>query len=436
MMRAMSGGIFGVSSARAGREGADAPRDRVDAAAGGGAERAAAQWQRRVVTALAAGVTLLVFATVLGALCPFIPWLGAFGTVLESFFSLHIFLAGAIGIALALWALRLGGQRATTVILWLAIVSTAGAMIPIGALAGAAHGAGASISWVDHLRVAAPGPTAEPNQTMVFATVGGKTLRTDIYLPGKAGSATAASAPVVMIHGGGFSGGTRSMGRDWDRWLASRGYTVFDVDYRLDPPVTWNLAAQDVACAMAWVASHAALYNISPDRMLLAGQSAGGGLALQVGYGLGDGTVTSSCGGAVPQPAAVFALYPPDDLAMAWNLRSSIGPVSGRAFNTGYIGGSPEQFPERYRAVSPIFHVRPGLPPTLIAAGAHDHLVPFGGHIEMVDKLDAAGVANELVSVPYGEHAYDVVWGSLGGQITRHALSDFLARYLPATAAQ
>ncbi len=435
-MRAMHGSIFGPSSSRTGREGADAPGDRVDTALGAGTERSASQWQRRLVTALAAVMTLLVFAIVLGVLCPFIPWLSAFATVLESFFSLHIFLLGAIGIALSLWALRLGGQRATTVILWLAIASTAGAMVPIGTLEGAAHRAGASISWVDHLRVSAPGPTAESNQTLVFAAVDGKILRADVYLPGKAGSATAQSAPVVMIHGGGFSGGTRSMGRDWDRWLASRGYTVFDVDYRLDPPVTWNLAAQDVACAMAWVASHAALYNIAPDRMLLAGQSAGGGLALQVGYGLGDGTVTSSCGGAVPQPAAIFALYPPDDLAMAWNLKTGIGPVSGRVFNTGYIGGSPEQFPERYRAVSPIFHVRPGLPPTLIAAGAHDHLVPFGGHIEMVDKLSAAGVPNELVSVPYGEHAYDIPWGSLGGQITRHALADFLARYLPATAAQ
>lgn len=436
MMRAMHGSIFGPSATRAGREGAEAASDRADAALVTHAERSAPQWQRRVVTALAAVATLLVFAIVLGALCSFIPWLGAFGTILESFFSLHIFLLGVIAIALALWALRLGGQRATTVILWLAIASTGCAMIPIGALAGAAQRAGAPISWVDHLRVSAPGPEAEPDQTLVFATVDGKSLRADVYLPGKAGSTTAASAPVVMIHGGGFVGGTRSMGRDWDRWLASRGYTVFDVDYRLDPPVSWNLAAQDVACAMAWVASHAALYNTAADRMLLAGQSAGGGLALQVGYGLGDGTVTSSCGGAAPQPAAIFALYPPDDLAMAWNLKTAIGPVSGRRFNVGYIGGSPEQFPERYRAVSPIFHVRSGLPPTLIAAGAHDHLVPFAGHIEMVDKLDAAGVPNELVSVPYGDHAYDVAWGSLGGQITRHALADFLARYLPATAAQ
>ena len=153
-----------------------------------------------------------------------------------------------MAIALALWALRLGGRRATTVILWLAIASTGCAMIPIGALAGAAHRAGAPISWVDHLRVSAPGPTAEPNQTLVFASVDGKILRADVYLPGKAGSATEASAPVVMIHGGGFVGGTRSMGRDWDRWLASRGYTVFDVDYR--PRSAGDLESGRAGCGL------------------------------------------------------------------------------------------------------------------------------------------------------------------------------------------
>jgi acetyl esterase/lipase len=282
---------------------------------------------------------------------------------------------------------------------------------------------------MEHLRVVAPGPRPTADQTKHFATVDGKSLYLDIYLPA---SATALSAPVVMIHGGGYSAGERSDGIRWDRWLAARDYTVFDVDYRLDPPVTWNLAAPDVACAMTWVASHASEYHIAPDRMLITGQSAGGGLAMQVAYGLGDGTVTSSCGGTVPQPKAVFALYPPEDFAMAWNLDMGIAPASARVLNTGYIGGPPEQFPDRYRVTSPVFHVRPGLPPTLIAAGAHDHLVPFGGHTEFVEKLNAAGVLNELLGVPYGEHGYDLVWSSLGGQITRKVVADFLSKYLPA----
>jgi acetyl esterase/lipase len=291
------------------------------------------------------------------------------------------------------------------------------------------------VSWSQHLRGSAAGPRAVPDRTELVATVGGRNVYTDVYLPtptsaGRAGT----SAPVVSIHGGGFMSGERSDGRDWDRWFAERGYTVFDVDYRLAPPVTWNLAAQDVACAMVWIASHASDYGISPDRMVLTGQSAGGGLAMQVAYGLGDGTVASSCGGTPPQPKAVFALYPPEDLAMCWKMAATgVLSQSARTYNTAYLGGSPEQFPERYRAVSPVFHVRPGLPPTLIAAGDSDYAVPYTGHVAIVEKLSAVGVPNELVTIPYGGHMYDDVWGSLGGQITRKKAADFLARYLPAT---
>ena len=79
--------------------------------------------------------------------------------------------------------------------------------------------------------MAAPGPRATPDQTQLYATVDGKALSLDIYLPASSGNAASLpgpplSAPVVMIHGGGYSGGERSDGRDWDRWLTARGYTV------------------------------------------------------------------------------------------------------------------------------------------------------------------------------------------------------------------
>jgi acetyl esterase/lipase len=117
---------------------------------------------------------------------------------------------------------------------------------------------------------------------------------------------------------------------------------------------------------------------------------------------------------------------------MAWHLDMGLGPINARVFNTGYLGGSPEQFPERYRVTSPVFHVRSGLPPTLIAAGAVDHLVPVAGHDAMVAALNDAGVPTASLSVPYGEHGYDLVWGSLGGQITRKVAADFLEKHLPA----
>jgi hypothetical protein len=40
-------------------------------------------------------------------------------------------------------------------------------------------------------------------------------------------------------------------------------------------------------------------------------------------------------------------------------------------------------------------------------------------------------VPNQLIEIPWSDHGYDLAWGSIGGQITRHDLSAFLARYFP-----
>jgi acetyl esterase/lipase len=362
-------------------------------------------------------IAVPVFLFILGALFPYLPLIGVVGTLVESFFSLHLVLAAP-------------GRVANFAVVC-ALLATLGSIIPLIALMRTASRHGAQISWLDHLHVTARFASTPPDSTLLYATVGGKNLYADVYLP--SATSAAKSAPVLVMHGGGYISGHRSMMRVWDRWFTARGYTVFDIDYRLAPPPTWNQAAQDAACAMVWIAANAERFHVDANRMLVAGQSAGAGLALQLAYGIGDGTVKSSCGGEPPQPKAVFALYPPDDFALGWNMKTRIGLSTARKFLTAYVGGSPEEFPERYRAISAVYHVRPGLPPMLIAAGKPDHLVPFAGHVELIDQLNRDGVLNAFLTIPYSEHAYDILWGSLGGQITRQVPEDFLQEHLPAT---
>jgi acetyl esterase len=389
-------------------------------------------WQRRLLTTLAVVFTALASLIVYGALLPGIPVVGAFGTLCESFFSLHIVLLALAGLGVSLGARRLGGRGTVRVTAVLSAVAALGAIVPIYSLLQTAHHYEAPISWLEHLHVTALGAEAVPTETQRYASFDDKALYVDIYLPDRR-THPSPSPSVFMVHGGGFTIGDRSQARNWDRWLAQRGYAVFDVDYRLAPPVSWNLAAQDVACAMVWVQAHARTYHLMADHVLIAGESAGGSVALQVGYGLGDGTVVSSCGGSVSQPVAVLAMYPVDDFDLAWNENLKLGPIALRETYVTYIGGSPTQFPDRYRAVSAIPHVRHGLPPTFIGYGEHDHVIPVLGHIELAGKLTAAGVANSVLAMPYGEHGYEVFWGSIGAQITRHVVSDFLSRYFPVT---
>ena len=394
-------------------------------------ERPPRAWLYTSVLTLAVillGPTLLI---VTGALIPGIPFLGVLGTLCESFLSVHLVLAALAALLLSLAAWRVRRGKVAAIAATASAVVVCGALVPLYVLTMAAHREGVPLSWWQHLHLTAIGPTARPDETALYATVGGQKLYADIYLPER--QIHPSPWPMVfMMHGGGFVRGSRSDGRNWDRWFAQRGYAVFDVDYRLAPPVAWNLAAPDVACAMGWAQSQAERLHINPNRSLIVGQSAGASLALQVAYGLGDGTFASSCGGSVHPPDAVFALYPAEDFGQLWTDERRVGPLDTRDVDITYIGGPPIQFPDRYRAVSPMEHVRAGLPPTLIAYGEQDHLIPTSGHGPMVAKLTEAGVPNVLLVVPYSDHGYDAFWGSIGGQITRHVLGDFLSRHFPA----
>jgi len=382
------------------------------------------------VLSVVAGVIGLTAA--IGSLWPQVPLIGIVAAVLTGLLALHVLLLAVTGVIAAWLARRFGAGRAALVMINVNALAAVVLCIPLTSQVRAAHRAGATLSWGAHLRVVAPGPKAIPSRTEQFATVDGKGLYLDIYEPTSRARA-ASSTPVVMIHGGGFVRGSRSDGRNWDRWFAERGYTVIDVDYRLNPPVNWNLAAADVACALSWIGRNEQRLHVAAAHTLIVGQSAGASLALQVAYGVGDGSVTSSCGGNVAVPAAVFAIYPAENFTLAWEEDLKLGPVDGRDINTGYLGGSPEQFPERYHTVSAVEHVRAGLPPTMVVYGAHDHLVPISGHAELRSRLEQFRVPNTLLEIPYSDHGYDLVWGSLGAQITRHVVVNFLSAYSPST---
>ena len=58
---------------------------------------------------------------------------------------------------------------------------------------------------------------------------------------------------MIVVHGGGWRSGERGDFPLWNAWFASKGYVVFDIDYRLSPPPTWRGSPADVGCAVGWV---------------------------------------------------------------------------------------------------------------------------------------------------------------------------------------
>ena len=76
--------------------------------------------------------------------------------------------------------------------------------------------------------------------------------------------------------------------------------------------------------------------------------------------------------------------------------------------------------------------VRPGQPPTLLIHGDRDHVAPYRTSAKLADQLSKAGVHNELVTIPWGEHGFEADWNSWGTQIARQVTDRFLRENFPA----
>ncbi len=333
------------------------------------------------------------------------------------------------GLFMAALAHRAGAPKSSLVAAGLCAATVAVSLMPVAQAWKDASAEGVSLSLPGYFAGPAFAADRSP-ETVTYARPGGEELEADVWRPpggGPAGEADAAKGrpAVIVVHGGGWRSGERGDFPRWNAWLASKGYVVFDIDYRLSPPPSWRDAPADVRCAVGWVKENAARYGVDPERVALMGRSAGGHLALLTAYTQGSAP-TPGCDARNLQDtgvAAAVAFYPPTDLARL----SSLGYLGGM---DRFIGGTQDAIPERYRLLSPVLRVDPRAPPTFLAHGGDDQIVPPGQSELLADRLREAGVPHRLVELPWANHTFDFLWGGWGSQITRSTLQEFLEVHL------
>jgi acetyl esterase/lipase len=270
-------------------------------------------------------------------------------------------------------------------------------------------------------------------ETVVYATVDGTPLALDVYRPAAApGARVPAGVPAILVlHEGGWSAGDKGSAPRMSARLAASGWAVFDAQYRLAPQPNWKTAIGDVKCAIGWVKRHAKELGIDvdPARVSLLGRSAGAHLAMLAAYAPDEPALPPSCDAGDTRVASVVSYYGPTDLAWGWANTPSPRVFDMRQRVTNYVGGSPEQLPERYRLLSPLTHVSPASPPTLLIHGGDDHTIPVENTRFMARGLAEAGVRHETLVIPWAEHGFDFIFGGLAEQVAEHAVVRFLLRF-------
>lgn len=338
--------------------------------------------------------------------------------------SLWFILIALAGVALGFVAQRLGSRFVLPMTVALGLLTTGLALIPPLQSIPVARSQNVGLSLGRYLFGWINSPDPGTPETVTFAEVDGQALQLDVYR-----SQTTTEQPnpaIIVVHGGSWSGGRRSDFPQWNAWLTQQGYTVFDVDYRLQPQPNWREATGDVKCAIGWVRQHATQYNIDPDRLAILGRSAGGHLALLAAYTPGNPDLPPSCDVQDTRVRAVIDFYGPADLV--WGYYASADPDgrNGSPALQRFLGGTPETTPDAYRIAAPINYVNAATPPTLIFHGGRDQLVGVPHSERLVARLEAVGVPHNLVYLPYAQHGFDYNFHGWGSQIAQPVILRFL----------
>jgi acetyl esterase/lipase len=253
---------------------------------------------------------------------------------------------------------------------------------------------------------------------VVYRRVDGKPLAVDIYLPYTKPADRSTGPTVLYIHGGGWENGSKEQYVLWYLPYLELGMRVVAVQYRLSGVAPAPAAAEDCACALAWLYRQAAKYGVDTQRVVVTGGSAGGHLALLAAFG-GAGIDCPDGGVPGPRPAAVINYYGPTDLVALYRG----GQPSLRRWLRG--AASPEELARR---LSPTTWVRDGLPPVLTLHGDADQVVPFAQAESLHAALARARVPNELIRVRGGAHGRHT-WTDEDTLRVQRAIENFLTKH-------
>lgn len=293
--------------------------------------------------------------------------------------------------------------------------------------------------------------------TYTYKRVGDLEIKADVNLPD---SGTRPVPVVVWIHGGGLMGGERQRDSVDERQLIdlllAEGVAVVSIDYRLAPETKLPSIVEDVEDAFRWVRERGPeLFGADPDRIAVAGTSAGGYLSLTTGFRV------------KPRPRAIVSYWGYGEITGPWYSTPSTQPrhntikvseaearhhvsgppVSNAAQRSGshaafyqfcrqrglwpreVSGWDPHTEAEKFTPYMPLKNVTPDYPPTLMIHGEADSDVPFEQSAMMATELARQGVEHRLEAVPGAEHGLKGSDPALLGAFDREAAA-FLHRHL------
>ena len=230
----------------------------------------------------------------------------------------------------------------------------------------------------------------------------------DLYLP-KNRKAGEKSPAVLLIHGGGWKEGDKRQAREieFGMTLAQNGFVAASINYALRSAGRFPQNLQDCKNGIRYLRAHADELGVDPNRISVMGGSAGGHLALLVGYTADQPNLAPSqpYPGVSDKVSSVVDFYGISNLATRKETDPNGKPLKIDPLDsaTQSIFGST---PQDWKKASPITYVKRDVPPTLILHGKKDTTVDSDQSQELADALKKTGATYEIIWLPNAPHSF------------------------------
>lgn len=235
---------------------------------------------------------------------------------------------------------------------------------------------------------------------VVYADINGRKLHLDIFYPTERQEQSYPA--ILMIHGGGWSSGSKIHQVPMARRLAQKGYVAIAVEYRLSPEARYPAAVYDLKAAVRWLRGHAADYGIDPNRIAALGCSAGAQLASQLGTTSGMERFEGQQGYA-GYSSTIQAVLNIDGIV------SFIHPEASAESDAAarWLGGNREERPDQWKDASPLEYAGPQTPPFLFVNSSFPRF--HAGRDSLISIMEQYGIYHEVYTLEGSPHSFWLV---------------------------
>ena len=234
--------------------------------------------------------------------------------------------------------------------------------------------------------------TVAEEKNIIYCNNGKRNLFLDAFYPKQKTSGKRIA--VLIVHGGGWRTGNRTLHYPLAQRLAAMGYVCFTPEYRLSTEALYPAGVYDIKSAVRWVRKSAIKYNIDENKIVVAGHSAGGELAAMMGATNG---ISSFDGPGCDKKISsnVNAVIDMDGLLAFIHKESGEGDDSKRtSAATNWFGYSKAENPELWKQGSPLTHVGAHTPPTLFLNSNVGRM--HAGRDDYIKVLDEYNIYTEI----------------------------------------